>query len=71
MKINNLIKSLGNHCPNVCVMRQGLPVPDDWIKMTNDRTKSGKPLCDECINDLFILEKKILIVLYSLLKVNA
>jgi len=23
-----------------------------WIEMTNDRLESGKPLCDECINDL-------------------
>lgn len=54
-KRNNSIKSLGNHCPNVCVMRQGLRVPEDWMKMTNDRIKGGKSLCNECINDLFIL----------------
>lgn len=50
----NVENNLGWHCTNKCVMRQGLCVPDDWIKMTNDRIKSVKPLCNECINDLFV-----------------
>jgi len=32
-------------------MRQKKDIPG-WIEMTNDRIKSGKPLCNECINDL-------------------
>lgn len=51
----NTEENLGWHCTNECVMRQGLIVPKDWIKMTKDRIESGKPLCDECINDLFVL----------------
>jgi len=56
-RTTNVEENLGLHCTNECVMRQGLHVPDDWIKMTNDRIKICKPLCDECISDLFILEK--------------
>jgi len=48
----NVENNIGLHCTNECVMRQGLCVPDDWIEMTNDRLESGKPLCDECTNDL-------------------
>lgn len=54
-RTTNVEENLGWHCTNQCVMRQGLCVPNDWIKMTNDRIESGKPLCEECINDLFIL----------------
>lgn len=48
----NVENNLGWHCTNKCVIRQGLLVPDDWIEMTDERIKSGKTLCDECINDL-------------------
>jgi len=44
-------ESLGQHCTNVCIMRQGLIVPRDWINMTNDRIKYG-PLCGNCQTDL-------------------
>ena len=44
-------KSLGKHCTNICVMRQGLNVPEDWIKMTNDRLRYGV-LCPACEKDL-------------------
>lgn len=54
-KRKNLDKRLGNHCSreNKCVMRQGMTV-DEWKDMTKDRLRSGKPLCDECIDDLRI-----------------
>lgn len=48
----NVENNIGLHCTNECVMRQGLCIPDDWIEMTNNRLKSRKPLCDECIDDL-------------------
>ncbi len=51
-RATNVEENLGWHCTNECVMRQGLIVPKDWIEMTNDRLESGRPLCDECINDL-------------------
>lgn len=38
---------LNGHCPNKCVMRQGLALPTDWINMTNDRIKYG-PFCEPC-----------------------
>ncbi len=38
---------LNGHCPNKCVMRQGLALPTDWINMTNDRLKYG-PFCEPC-----------------------
>jgi len=56
-RTTNVEENIGLHCTNECVMRQGINIPKDWIKFTEDRLKSGKPLCDECISDLFILEK--------------
>ena len=48
----NVEENLGGHCTNnKCVMRQGLVVPHDWIKMTHDRIEYG-PLCNQCINEL-------------------
>ncbi|HLC58347.1 MAG TPA: hypothetical protein VJI68_00650 [Candidatus Nanoarchaeia archaeon] len=41
----------GKHCTNVCVMRQGLDVPHDWIKITSDRLVNGT-LCNTCETDL-------------------
>ena len=46
-----LVESLGTHCGNVCVMRQGLDVPQDWIKMSHDRIKHGA-LCPDCKAEL-------------------
>lgn len=43
--------SLGKHCSNVCIMRQGITLPTDWINITADRLK-GKALCDRCSDDL-------------------
>lgn len=49
---NTLEKSLGYHCRNRDVVRQGLTVPKDWIRMTNDRKETGVIYCDECIEDM-------------------
>lgn len=43
--------SLGRHCANRCVMRQGLLVPEDWLRITADRLKFG-PFCARCASDL-------------------
>ncbi|MEA2715198.1 MAG: Peptidase family [Candidatus Parcubacteria bacterium] len=47
----SLIESLGDHCGETCVMRQGLYVPDDWIQMTRDRFEHG-PFCRYCLAQL-------------------
>ena len=47
----NVENSLGKHCANRCIMRQGLTLPSDWIKMTDDRWKYG-PLCKDCKQDI-------------------
>ena len=44
-------ESLGRHCTNRCVMRQGLNVPTDWIRFSQDRLRHGA-LCSMCQNDL-------------------
>lgn len=43
-------ESLGKHCTNRCLMRQGLAI-QNWIDMTRDRL-NGPPLCNLCLNDL-------------------
>ena len=43
---------LGRHCANICIMRQGVNVPDDWIRITLDRLDSGAPFCPLCLRDL-------------------
>jgi hypothetical protein len=48
-RIQAVEDKLGRHCTNVCVLRQGLVVPRDWLQMTKDRVRSGRPFCDECI----------------------
>ncbi|MGC9309360.1 MAG: hypothetical protein ACP5D2_01550 [Candidatus Nanoarchaeia archaeon] len=48
---DNTKESLGKHCTNTCVMRQGLKVPDDWIEMTRDRINYGL-FCGDCQEDL-------------------
>jgi predicted Zn-dependent protease len=48
----NVEEKLGGHCTNRCVMRQGLIVPDDWVRMTEDRIKYG-PLCNQCVNEIY------------------
>lgn len=49
----NVEESLGKHCTNQCLMRQGLTV-NNWVLMTQDRL-NGQPLCDFCQNDLLAL----------------
>lgn len=50
-RTDNVEESLGKHCTNRCIMRQGLRVPDDWIRLTRDRLLYG-PFCTTCENDL-------------------
>ena len=50
-RTHNIEESLGEHCTNTCVMRQGLLVPQDWIKLTEDRILY-EPMCQDCKNDL-------------------
>jgi predicted Zn-dependent protease len=50
-RTENVEQSLGKHCLNTCIMRQGLYVPKDWIKLTNDRLRHGA-LCRTCETDL-------------------
>lgn len=47
----DLVQSLGGHCPNRCVMRQGLRV-EEWIQFTIDRAERGA-LCFQCQHDLW------------------
>ncbi|UCD83331.1 MAG: hypothetical protein JSU92_08365 [Deltaproteobacteria bacterium] len=44
--------SLGAHCTNLCSVRQGVRIPDDWVSFVDDRKKAGKVYCDSCITDL-------------------
>ncbi len=44
-------QSLGPHCTNRCVMRQGLVVPRDWQYMTDHRLQHG-PFCPTCQREL-------------------
>jgi len=48
----NLIDSIGAHCSNKCVMRQGVILPDDWVRMTQDRLAQNNPFCGDCLRDL-------------------
>lgn len=50
-RTHNVEESLGKHCTNRCLMRQGLRVPHDWINITQDRLKYG-PFCTTCTKDL-------------------
>jgi predicted Zn-dependent protease len=48
---SNVERSLGLHCTNRCIMRQGLRVPYDWQAITADRLE-GHEFCGECAHDL-------------------
>jgi len=50
-RTSNVEKSLGKHCTNVCTMRQGLTVPNDWLEISRDRLSVGA-LCGQCQEDL-------------------
>lgn len=43
--------SLGNHCTNVCSVRQGLNI-DAWIKQFRQEEKLGVQFCGDCLRDL-------------------
>lgn len=47
----NVEYSLGLHCTNRCLMRQGLSVPNDWLAITADRLR-GYEFCGTCRRDL-------------------
>ena len=46
-----ITESLGNHCTNICIMRQGLAIPKDFIFLTQDRLRNG-PFCENCLDEL-------------------
>lgn len=50
-RTTNMERSLGLHCTNRCIMRQGLRVPYDWQVITADRLQ-GHGFCGECSRDL-------------------
>lgn len=50
-RTSNVERSLGLHCTNRCIMRQGLQVPHDWEVITADRL-AGHEFCGECRHDL-------------------
>lgn len=50
-RTENVNESLGLHCTNRCIMRQGLVVPNDWQTITADRLL-GHEFCPECQNDI-------------------
>lgn len=50
-RTQNVEQSLGKHCTNQCIMRQGLRVPEDFIRITQDRL-AGVPFCGQCLNAL-------------------
>jgi predicted Zn-dependent protease len=41
----------GKHCTNKCIMRQGVTLPTDWVRFTEDRLRQGA-LCPRCKEDL-------------------
>lgn len=47
----SLEDSLGIHCTNTCVMRQGLAIPNDFQRITQDRLHHG-PFCSACLREL-------------------
>ncbi|MDC1205259.1 hypothetical protein N8083_00220 [Candidatus Pacebacteria bacterium] len=49
-RTSNVEHSLGLHCTNRCIMRQGLQVPH-WQTITADRL-AGHEFCEECRHDL-------------------
>jgi len=48
---HSIIEALGPHGTNRCIMRQGWSVPDDWLRMTEDRIRYGA-FCPACKADL-------------------
>jgi predicted Zn-dependent protease len=51
-RTESIEESLGRHCTRPgCIMRQGLSL-EESMKITRDRLRLGKPLCDLCVADL-------------------
>lgn len=50
-RTKNVENQLGMHCTNICIMRQGMTVPNDWLKITDQRLRYGA-LCKECDKEL-------------------
>lgn len=50
-RAHNVEESIGTHCTNRCIMRQGLRVPEDWIDFARDRIQFGA-FCNQCALDL-------------------
>ena len=50
-RTENVEMSLGLHCTNRCIMRQGLRVPHDWLAITGDRL-AGHGFCSTCCREL-------------------
>ena len=48
---DDLVEFIGSHCGNICTMRQGKWLPDDWLMMTADRLKDSI-YCEECMKVL-------------------
>jgi predicted Zn-dependent protease len=51
-RTSNITESLGRHCTNQCVMRQGLAVPHAWIRYSKERLSSKQAFCSQCQQDL-------------------
>lgn len=49
-KRSDLVNKLGSHDPDyeICVMRQGMNVPKDWIKFARDYKEKNIIYCDWC-----------------------
>lgn len=45
-------EKLGTHCTNVCVMRQGLIVPNDWLRFSRERLRTGQAFCEQCLRGM-------------------
>ena len=50
-RTRNVEESLGLHCTNQCIMRQGTIVPHHWMDITRDRLR-GCEFCRTCLDDV-------------------
>lgn len=52
---SGLVDCMGAHCANVCVMRQGIRLPIDWVNMARDARRVGIycPTCQEYLRRYF------------------
>ena len=49
-RTQNVVESLGLHCTNRCIMRQGMTV-QEWAQFTRERMR-GNALCPQCEGNL-------------------